>query len=194
MLFWKLPNDKKMAFIPRTGSTAWARAILDKFYPELKYKEDKINLPQGKKLIPQFIMPSEQLPSNINPQIAGISKDQIVGITRDPIERFRSAFSKLKSGTIDEAISKVKAAKNFKMVNVHIRSIIDTFGETTKFIKWYAYEKDLESLAIDIGLGEVPAKINVSTDRKPDLTPSQVKALREIYADDIKLHEEVMKK
>jgi hypothetical protein len=194
MLFWKLPNDKKMAFIPRTGSTAWARAILNKFYSELKDKEDKINLLQGKKLIPQFIIPSEQLPSIINPQIAEISKDQIVAIIRDPIERFRSAFSRLNCETVDEAIAKIKAAKSFKIVNPHIRSVNDTFGETTKLIKWYAYEKDLAALAIDIGLGEVPAKINVSTEEKPSLSRNQVKALREIYAADIKLHEEIMKK
>lgn len=186
MLFWKLPNDKKMAFIPRTGSTAWARAILNKFYPELEIREKNLHLPKGKKLAPQFLVPSEIIQIDTN--------NQIVGVTRNPIERFRSAFSKLNYQTVDEAIAKIKSAKSLKMVNAHIRSVSDTYGETIKLIKWYAYEKDLEALAIDIGLGEVPAKINVSTDRKPDLTPSQVKALREIYAADIKLHEEVMKK
>jgi hypothetical protein len=36
--------------------------------------------------------------------------------------------------------------------------------------------------------------MNVSTEPKPDLTPEQIEALKEIYAADIKLHEEIMNK
>ena len=189
MLFWKLPNEKKMAFIPRTGSTAWAQAIMDKLYPELKHVQENVHMPKGTKgkALPQFILPSERRPQCHN---AG----QLVAVTRDPIERFRSAFSRLNCETVDEAIAKIKAAKHVKLVNIHIRSVTENFLEASRMIKWYAYEKDLAALAVDIGLGEVPAKINVSTETKPDLTREQVKALREIYAADIKLHEEIMKK
>ena len=189
MLFWKLPNEKKMAFIPRTGSTAWAQTILDKLYPELKHVQENVHMPKGIKVkaLPQFILPSER-------RLQHNDVGQLVAVTRDPIERFRSAFSRLKCETVDEAIDKIKAAKHVKQVNIHIRSVTENFIEASRMIKWYAYEKDLESLAIDIGLGEVPAKINVSTEPKPDLTPSQIEALREIYAADIKLHEEVMNK
>lgn len=189
MLFWKLPNEKKMAFIPRTGSTAWAQTILDKLYPELKHVQENVHMPKGTKAkaLPQFILPSERRPQYHN---AG----QLVAVTRDPIERFRSAFSRLNCETVDEAIAKIQAAKNVKLVNIHIRPVTENFIEASRMIKWYAYEKDLESLAIDIGLGEVPAKINVSTEPKPDLTPSQIEALKEIYDADIKLHEEIMNK
>jgi len=188
MLFWKLPNEKQMAFIPRTGSTAWAQTIIDKLYPELKHVQDNTHMPKGTKAkpLPQFILPSERRPHYRN---AG----QLVAVTRDPIERFRSAFSRLKCETVDEAIAKIKAAKNVKQVNIHVRSVTENFREASRMIKWYAYEQDLGTLAVDIGLGQIPAKINVSTEEKPSLSRNQLLALREIYAADIKLHQDTLR-
>jgi hypothetical protein len=131
-------------------------------------------MPKGTKAksLPQFILPSERRPQYRN---AG----QLVAVTRDPIERFRSAFSRLNCETVDQAIAKIKVAKHVKQVNIHVRSVTQNFLEASRLIKWYAYEKDLEALAVDIGLGEIPAKINVSTEPKPDLTPEQIEALKE---------------
>lgn len=56
-----------------------------------------------------------------------------------------------------------------------------------------AYEKDLEVLAIDIGLKDIPARLNVSTEEKPSLSRNQLLALREIYAADITLHEKTLR-
>ena len=188
MLFWKLPNEKKMAFIPRTGSTAWAQTIIDKLYPELKHVQDNTHMPKGTKVkpLPQFILPSER-------RLQHNDVGQLVAVTRDPIERFRSAFSRLNCETVDEAIDKIKAAKHAKQVNIHIRSVTENFKDASRMIKWYAYETDLEALAIDIGLEDMPARLNVSTEEKPSLSRNQLLALREIYAADITLHEKTLR-
>jgi len=189
MIFWKIPNGKKMAFIPRTGSTAWGQAILETYYPYLKDVQTKSHMPEGIKpsaLIPQLLLPHDKYPLST-------SINKLVAVTRDPIERFRSAFSRLNSKTVDEAIEKIKAAKYFKQINIHVRPVTLNFATVAKAIKWYAYEQDLDKLAIEIGLKEIPARLNESKEEKPSLTRNQVKALREIYAADIKLHEDTLR-
>jgi hypothetical protein len=189
MIFWKIPNGKKMAFIPRTGSTAWGQAILEKYYPNLKDVQTKAHMPKGMKpsaFIPQFLIPNDQKPLSV-------SINELVAVTRDPIERFRSAFSRLNSETVDEAIEKIKAAKNIKEINIHVRPVAENFAPVAKAIKWYAYEQDLEKLAIEIGFEDIPARLNVSTEEKPSLSRNQLQALREIYAADIKLHEDTLR-
>ena len=176
MLFWKLPENKFLAFIPRTGSTAWGQAILDKFYPKDKIRQQKTDTPDNTLAIPQFFIPSERDP-----------KGTVFGVIRNPIERFRSGFSRAAHGkTVDEIIAVMQTSK---VINIHIRPITSQFESFKGEIKWYKHESGLIDLAKDIGLDSVPDIQNESDENdKPTLTEEQIQKLNVVYAKDIELY------
>lgn len=169
-----------MAFIPRTGSTAWGQAILDSFYPEDKLQQQRAIGPNNDLVSPQYFIPHE-----FNPPINA----EILGVIRDPIERFRSGFTRAaKNRTISQFIADLLAGNDVP-VNVHIRPITQQFSEYISIIKWYKYETDLATLAADIGLFSIPDVSNESNkEDKPNLNNIQIKKLQQYYAEDIALY------
>ena len=180
MIFWILPNGTNLAFIPRTGSTAWAQAILDTFYPEEEKKRKQTHCPKDSdEAAPQFFVPSTRFPEG-----------NLVGVIRDPIERFRSGFSKAAKGrSVDVLTTDLILGKDHP-VNVHIRKVSDQFSDYINDIKWYKYETDLEMLAKDLGLAKVPDPANESEEAtKPVLTDGQIAKLKQYYSADMKIWE-----
>lgn len=175
MLFWKLPNNKFFTFVPRSGSTAWAQAILDTFYPELKSRQCHANTPNHKLAKPQFFIPHTRRPDG-----------EILGIIRDPIERFKSGFSRAAHGASTSDF--ITSLTHQRLVNTHIRPITTQFKGFVDKIKWYCYDTQLKQLATDIGLSDVPAALNRSIDAKPTLTDADLSILNEFYAKDIELY------
>ena len=180
MLFWKLPNDKYLAFIPRHGSTAWGQAILDEFYPAESKKQSHAATPDGKRAGPQYFIPSDRRPKS----------GQLLGVMRDPIERFRSGFSRAANGrTVDQLIDDLLANKD-NPINIHIEPVSSLFEGYVNKMKWYHYETGLENLATDIGLSEMPEIQNRSNpNEKPNLTDAQIVKLQTYYADDMALYQ-----
>jgi hypothetical protein len=180
MLYWKLPNNKFMAFVPRTGSTAWGQAILDQFYPDEKLKQQRAVGPNNDLAGPQYFIPNESEPP---------IDAEILGVIRNPIERFRSGFIRAANGrNIDQFISDLLSGKD-KSVNVHIRPVVQQFDDYLSIIKWHKYETDLPALAAAIGLSGVPSLSNESNQEdKPDLSSDQIEKLQQYYADDIALY------
>lgn len=180
MLYWKLPNKKYMAFIPRTGSTAWGQAILDQFYPAESLRQKRAVGPKNDLAGPQYFIPHEYEPP---------MDSEILGVIRDPIERFRSGFTRAAQGrTISQFIADLLAG-NENPVNIHIQSIAQQCEEYVSVIKWYKHETDLAALAADIGLSGVPNISNESNESdKPNLNNIQIKNLQQYYADDIALY------
>jgi hypothetical protein len=201
MQFWNLPDNKYMAFIPRTGSTSWAQGIIDNFYPDVKAKQDHAARSKGSSKHDgvQFLLPYTNKPP----------KDAvIVGVIRNPIDRFLSGFSRAFQGeSVDQAIAKIEenskgnynnwgrnknTAINYSKINMHISSVSHEFKEYKDQIKWFCYETQLEDLAAFIGLDAVPKRLNQSKpNSKPVLTDEQIAKLNEIYSDDIKLYNSV---
>jgi hypothetical protein len=181
MLFWKLPNDKYLAFIPRTGSTAWGQAILDAFYPAEKIKQENATTPDGELAGPQYVIPKSRDPQS----------GQLLGVIRNPIERFRGGFSRAAKGrTVDDLLADLKVGNN--PVNIHIRPVTVQFAKQINNIKWYVYETQLADLAKDIGLSSVPDSRNESDEAdKPILNDSQLSELNAYYADDIALYNRI---
>mgnify|MGYP000854471003 CR=1 FL=1 len=176
MKYWKLPNNKSLAFVPRAGSTAWSQAIMEQFYPYLLQTQKNTLVPSGKeRASAQFILPFDVDPYG-----------QAHIVLRNPIERFISGYSRAANNmTVDELIDFLINNED-SQVNVHIRRIIDQFGDLTG-IKMYKWETDLEQLRIDIGLYSVPT-LNISEpNSKPTLTNNQIEKLNQYYADDIRL-------
>lgn len=181
MLFWILPNNKYFAFIPRSGSTAWGQAILDTFYPEFKKRQLRANTPNHKLAKPQFFIPHTRRPD--------VENGEILGIIRDPIERFKSGFSRAAHGTSTSNF--INTLSHQRLINAHIRPISDQFGKYVETIKWYCYDNQLNQLATDIGLSDLPATLNKSIDVKPTLSNNDLSVLNEFYAKDIELYNKV---
>ena len=180
MRFWILPNGTNLAFIPRTGSTAWAQAILNTFYPENEKQRNQTHCPKdADEAAPQFFVPSTESPKGI-----------LLGVIRNPLERFRSGFSKAAKGrSVDKFTTDLILGKDYP-VNIHIRKVSDQFSDYLANIKWYKYETDLETLATDLGLSSVPAPANESEEAtKPVLTNGQEAKLKQYYAADMKIWE-----
>lgn len=179
MLFWKLSDKKYFAFIPRSGSTAWGQAILDKFYPELKKKQLRANTPNHKLAKPQFFIPHTRRPE----------KDaEILGVVRDPIERFKSGYSRAAFGAIPHGL--ILELPQQKLINIHIRPLSIQFKNYIDQIKWYCYDNQLKQLATDIGLSDEPDILNKS-DIKPTLSEVDLELLNTFYAKDIELYNKV---
>jgi hypothetical protein len=180
-MFWKLPNNKLFAFVPRSGSTAWAQAIVDTFYPELQKKQHRVATPSGEPGLPQFVLERVRFPK----------EGELYGILRDPIERFKSGYSRA-VGTNVSTDDFIKSLKNSKNVNAHIKPITSAFSRNCETIKWYIYETQLEQLAKDLGLAKIPEVKNKSPENaKPTLSDVQVNLLKEFYAKDIELYNKV---
>ena len=149
-MLWKLPNGTLMAFVPRTGSTAWAQAIINKFYPDLKAKQAHMARPDGfdpsELPMPQFVLPQETHPA----------KDaKIVGAMRNPIDRFLSGYSRAAGDlSVDDFIAQIDQPGK---LNIHIRPVTDLTNRYPN-IQWYCYETKLADLATAIGLDKVSRK------------------------------------
>ena len=173
MLFWKLPDNKFMAFIPKTGSTAWGQAILDKYYPELKQKQARASTPSGETASPQFLIPHvRKIPEGAT----------VYGIFRDPIERFKSG-----SVAIGSNINKNIQSLHDKKPNVHIKSMTDMFGDDLNKITWIKYESKLADLVKLINLDKMPLPMNV-TKNKIRWNGNQLAQLQEAYKADIEFY------
>lgn len=177
MLFWKLPDNKYLAFIPKTGSTAWSQAILEQFYPDLKPKQLGATTPSGEIASCQYIIPFvKKVPA----------EGEVYGIFRDPIERFKSGSIAI-SNNINKNIDSLKNSK----VNIHIKSMHDMFGEDINKIQWFKYETDLPKLYKAISLNKMPRQentTNVSLKKKIKFNAKQLEKLNLYYKADMEFY------
>lgn len=174
------PYGVSLVFIPRSGSTAFARALLNQYYPELLPLLINCNFPPGRtEVAPQFICPSVGTPG---------TNDIAIALIRDPIERFKSGFSRAANGrsvqqVIDDLINKTE-----KVVNIHIAKQNDRIKNVTNLIL-YKFPIAIEAVANELGLIEIPPQENESVDGdKPELTQTQIEQLQSYYAEDIELY------
>lgn len=132
-------------------------------------------------VLPQYFVPSTSMPP---------TNAVILGVMRNPIERFRSGFSRAARGkTVDAVIDSLLASKFYASVDIHIQPVAQKFTKQLPQFQWYKYESQLEQLAQDIGLEEVPGIANESEqNEKPTLTENQITKLNEYYADDIAIY------
>jgi hypothetical protein len=176
MLYWILPNGSNLAFVPRTGSTAWATAILTQFYPGQLAKWQAQSAPAGYDAAPiQFFVPPSKDPA------AGA----LLAVTRNPLDRFCSGFSRAANGlTVDELIAKLRDGT---CKNLHVWRISDQIpSNQLSRVQWYRWDRDLPALATACGLSAVPSLANDSDPaNKPVLTDAQVALLQTYYAADI---------
>lgn len=174
------PYGVYLAFIPRSGSTAFARAILNQYYPELLPRLTNCDFPPGRtEVAPQFICPSVNFPE---------PNGTIIALIRDPIERFKSGFSRASKGrSIQEVIDSL-INKTENVVNIHIAKQSDRIKFVENIIL-YKFPIAIEAVANELGLIEIPPQENESLDgEKPELSPEQIIQLQNYYSEDIELY------
>jgi hypothetical protein len=175
MNYFKTPSNKYLAFIPRSGSTSFARAIINQFYPELLPRLEKKH-PNKTDPKPQFICPSSSFPDG-----------DTYALIRDPVERFRSGFSRANFGrTVDEVIEDLFRGEC--IMNVHIEPQSDRIKYQND-IKCFKFPEGINALSEALGMTP-PEQENESEDgEKPNLTQKQIDNLRKYYFKDVELYE-----
>lgn len=178
---WLITPDKSkcLAFIPRCGSTAFGRAMLARYYPELVDRLTKCYKPPGgKSAPPQLVCPSVQTP----PEGA-----ECFALVRDPVERFRSGLNRVVRGrniSVDVAIQWLR--ENPKASNIHVRPQ-HSFLSGVEGVKMYRFPDGISACAIAMGLPAPPQENESPAGSKPVLTSAQESALREIFQKDLEL-------
>lgn len=168
-----------LAFIPRSGTTAFSRALLNQYYPELLPRLTDCDFPPGRtEVAPQFICPSINFPG---------PNDTSVALIRDPIERFKSGFFRASKGRSVQEVIDSLINKTEKVVNVHIAKQFDRIKYVENIIL-YKFPIAIEAVANELGLIEIPPQENESPENeKPELSPEQILQLQQYYAEDIVL-------
>ena len=174
------PYGVCLAFIPRSGSTTFSRAILNQYYPELLPRLTDCHFPPGRtEVAPQFICPSVYLPG---------PNDTRIALIRDPIERFKSGFPRAAKGRSVQEVIDSLLNKTEKVVNVHIAKQSDRIKYVENIIL-YKFPIAIEAVANELGLIEIPPQENESPDgEKPDLSQAQIAQLQQYYSEDIELY------
>lgn len=136
-------GDKLLCFIPRTGSTALLKLIIDKYYPHLN---------RVKGITPHF-----KVPSVIDTQN---NTRELVAMLRDPVERFESGCAQ-KKWTLDEGLVELQKER----VDIHIRpqsSFLSDIHET----KLFKFPDEIDKCAEYLGLPTPVPQINVSKEKE----------------------------
>lgn len=175
---WITNNDgsRCLAFIPRCGSTAFGRVFINTFYPEKNQILLATKTPDGRTFdAPQLVCKSLMTPPE------GAVKCALI---RDPIERFRSGFTRANYETVDEAIQALSGPPS--RVNIHIKPQA-SFLDGHEGVLTFKFPAGVAACAAALGV-PTPDREKITDPReKPTLTAEQESALRLLYADDIAL-------
>lgn len=172
--YYKLNETSGIAILLKSGSTSIAKAVIDAKHPDvvavpISFPNDGrgANRPGWQGVCPRIESPTTTYAA-----------------IREPIDRFRSAFAQTRQSDVDATIARLESGDWF---NPHF------FPQARLQIsaKLYRFPEHLDELAIDAGLGEIPAINDEATNANPDkpiLTSEQTARLEALYADDIALY------
>ena len=161
-----LPNGKKFALVPRSGSYS----IIWQALPE------NLRNPVGERWHP--------INATTNTIGSPLNSDDIADLcclVRDPVERFRSSCAR-QNVSVEEGLL-------LKNNDVHFWSLED-MGLLTEGVTYFKFPDRINECAEWLGLETPIPQLNEEAEEsKPILTPEQEALVREIYADDIVLWE-----
>lgn len=170
-------NGIGVAAIDKSGSSAIARAILFDVQPDYEVRSASGNQANVDRSLNhskwQTLVSKTEDPTN-----------PIIPV-RDPVERFRSACAQ-EGVTAEEQLVRVEAGG----FNFLTRK---TSGYLRDGARLYKFPEQLDGIAAELGLDEIPSVNDSETNNapKPDLTPEQLTRVQAIYADDIALFESI---
>jgi hypothetical protein len=171
MTYIKIPNlDISFLWIPRTASHAISKALLETYWPEKLAKAERFPCPEGTLPPYQIFLPETGKPET----------KTIVGLLRDPVERFRSACARTNHTAAEGIAAASTTDGHFKPA-----SLIANGNNVT----WFKFPDHLEEFCAAVGV-PVPAVLNESeTGTKPTLTAEELEQVTTTYSDDIALFE-----
>lgn len=169
--YFVLPDQKAVACIGKSGSTAIGKAILARYYPDkipVTAGADPRNAPGWQAFVPKTETP-----------------DSPIIPVRDPVERFRSACAQTrKQDKVDEVLDQLEAGKGLAN-NFHF---VPATAYLTGTSTLYRFPEHIEALAEALSLGEIPVVNDGGNNPpKPELTAEQLARVEALYAEDIAL-------
>jgi len=167
-------GDKIFAAVLKSASGSIILAILQKYYKNISdlCERGDINMRRLHHFTPKLKK------SQIN------GKD-VVLISRNPIERFRSACVEAEE-TAEEAILKLGK----KEMNPHFTTTPNWLVDGCKL---YKFEEHLEEAVKELGLEPLPHNVKGKQKPKPVLTEDQVQKIKIFYAEDFALYNSIKK-
>ena len=167
-------GDKIFAAVLKAASGSIVLAILQKYYKNISDLRNRgdINVRRLHSYAPKLKK------SQIN------GKD-VVLISRNPIERFRSACVEAEK-TVEDAISELGTQK----MNQHF---VPTSAWLIDGCKLYKFEEHLEDAVRELGLDWPMHNVRGKEKPKPVLTEDQVQKIKIFYAEDFALYNSIKK-
>jgi len=167
-------GNKIFAAVLKAASASILLAIIQKYYKYISDLRNKDNL--NMRRLHEF---APRLKRN---QIEG---KYVILISRDPVERFRSACVEAEK-TVEDAISELGTQK----MNQHF---VPTSAWLIDGCKLYKFEEHLEDAVRELGLDWPMHDVKGKEKPKPVLTKKQIEAVKLFYAADISLHKSIKK-
>lgn len=165
-------KGNSVARINKNAATAICTAVLDKL-------DVRIRAPKN------FEIKSPKVKLYMIGAMSGTPVGTVHALIRDPVDRFKSACAQLEVSDIDDQLDALESLEPHGW-DIHFSRQSLSCGNGTRL---YLFEKHLQDLAVDFGLGEIPEIIpQGGFNPKPTLTTEQEIRVRELYAEDIKLH------
>lgn len=167
--YYALPDGSGVAIIPKSGSTAIAKALLAEVHQEHlrpTVGADAANSPGWQMMVPKIAEP-----------------EVVILPVRDPLERFRSACAQVRVTDVDAVLDELEGGvvpdPHFRPASDYQRGRVEVFR----------FPEELDGLALRIGVDSIP-KVNdgaANNPPKPVLTAAQEERVRKIYHEDFGL-------
>ena len=165
LMLTQLPNGLIYAWIPRGGSTAVAKAILETHYPQAL--DTPCTLPANRTAPPyQMLLP----------RATATMGKRVIGLLGDPVERFRSACART-AMTVESGLT---------TSDTHFTPASELMAGIA--VEWYRFPGQLAGFSAMAGI-PVPERLEESEPGEmPELTAGQLDAVQARYAADLVMY------
>jgi hypothetical protein len=179
-------GDKLFALNPKVATSAFARAIIARWHPEIEKIITTAAYPDGQSADTgqwQLLVPYRTRP-----------EAEVVCMIREPVDRFRAAMAQVNisdvDATISELVSEAGSHPEYRPVrgrrllseDVHFRPQSVYAGNP---IRRFRFPDQIEAAAAALDLSLPLVTINEGTGIKPAVTDAQAEAIRAFYSEDV---------
>lgn len=182
-------GNAAVAINPKAGSSTLAREIIRVHHPD---QESLVTTPPGEGKGTAYPPGKSADTTRLHflvPKVEALEREVTIIPVRDPVERFRSACAESNRDDVDAVIEDLK--ENRIPRNSHFWNQVRLLqGNKAKL---YKFPDHFPQLLEEIGVGPDVVDIHQRDNRieKPELTEAQVAAVKELYADDVRLFESI---
>lgn len=179
-----IAGEKLFAFNAKCCSSSIVREIIRSYYPAIEKSITEAAYPEGKSDL--TVQHHQWLPYRINPD------RPVVQVVRDPVDRFRSAMWQTRLRDVDAVLDELRDERG-DLVGDGVRLAANVhFLPQSRFsgdISFFPVTR-VDEAAKSLGLSTPLPRLHQSTG-KVDLTAEQAERVREWYAADVELWEQL---